>query len=230
MKSTLIIIAAAFTVVFIGCLAGTTWGEDENKGNISGGEETRGVYSYEKTADGGNTGAADRRGPGKRDGRRGPPEEAIEACEGMALGDACSFTTPRGDQVEGTCRKPRGDRLACAPDNHGGPGQGPGGDQGGGQGPGNNGPGNGPGNDRPGNGPGGQGPPDEAIDACQGMDEGDACSFATPRGDQVTGTCRSVREGMACVPDNHPGGGKGPNGNGGRPGGRGFRPAPAGTW
>lgn len=41
--------------------------------------------------------------PDQRDGRRGPPAEAIEVCAGQSEGDVCDFSTPRGD-MEGTCR------------------------------------------------------------------------------------------------------------------------------
>lgn len=49
--------------------------------------------------------------------RRGPPPEALAACDSLAEGDACSFSGPRGD-VDGACRlSPAGESpLACAPD------------------------------------------------------------------------------------------------------------------
>ena len=44
--------------------------------------------------------------------------EAIEACKDRSEGDACRFETPRGE-LEGTCRTPpRGDTLACVPEDH----------------------------------------------------------------------------------------------------------------
>ena len=47
--------------------------------------------------------------------RRGPPEEAISACNGLAENDSCSFEI----QMEGTCfAPPQGESLACAPKNH----------------------------------------------------------------------------------------------------------------
>jgi len=51
-------------------------------------------------------------------GRGGPPEEAIEACANKAENDTCSFSSPRGDMVEGSCLSPpRGKgALACAPE------------------------------------------------------------------------------------------------------------------
>ena len=54
--------------------------------------------------------------PGDRDGRRGPPQEAFDACVGLVESDACSFSGDRGD-AEGTCIvPPRGEEtLVCAP-------------------------------------------------------------------------------------------------------------------
>ncbi len=166
-----------------------------------------GLHSYEKDhsqSDGDQ---------GKRK-RRGPPPEAIEACEGKSEGDQCSFEGGRGETVEGTCiNPPRNNDLVCAPE--GGP-PGGGGDQGGpggGNGDGGNGDG---GKGDGGNGDGGQGgedsgrrgPPPEALEACSASAEGDQCSFETPRGDTVSGTCRQVKDGqMACVPADHRGGG-----------------------
>ena len=59
-------------------------------------------------------------GPG---GRRGPPPQALAACEGKSEGDACSFTTPRGE-MEGTCqpRQDAPDQVSCRPSGRGGPG------------------------------------------------------------------------------------------------------------
>lgn len=49
---------------------------------------------------------------------KGPPPEAITACEGKAAGDACSFEGRRG-AAEGTCQSPGdADALACVPANH----------------------------------------------------------------------------------------------------------------
>lgn len=52
---------------------------------------------------------------------REPPPAAIDACAGAASGDACSFDTPRGDELSGTCRLvgPDDDQiLACVPKGH----------------------------------------------------------------------------------------------------------------
>lgn len=45
---------------------------------------------------------------------RGPPPEALKACEGKKAADACSFTSPRG-KAEGSCWAPQGKPLACRP-------------------------------------------------------------------------------------------------------------------
>jgi hypothetical protein len=47
--------------------------------------------------------------------RRGPPPEALKACEAMKAGDACSFTGPPG-KMEGSCFTPGSTKpLACRP-------------------------------------------------------------------------------------------------------------------
>jgi len=48
--------------------------------------------------------------------RRGPPEEAIAACGGVSEGVACSFESPRGDVIEGSCEITRADVVACVPE------------------------------------------------------------------------------------------------------------------
>ncbi len=52
-----------------------------------------------------------------------------------------------------------------------------------------------------------QGPPPEAVSACQDRAIGSACQFRTPRRNhQIAGSCRRVRNGAeACVPDGHGG-------------------------
>jgi Spy/CpxP family protein refolding chaperone len=59
-----------------------------------------------------------------------------------------------------------------------------------------------------------QGPPQEAIDACAGLHEGDAVQFTTPCGDAVSGTCRQIRGQMVAVPAGGPPGGRMGNGSG----------------
>lgn len=51
------------------------------------------------------------------------------------------------------------------------------------------------------------GPPPEAKEACNGKNEGDSCGFTSPRGDEIKGDCRTVKNGeFACVPEGgHPG-------------------------
>lgn len=58
-----------------------------------------------------------RGGPGGGQRRRGPPEEAFEACNGKSEGDACAFSDRR-ENVEGVCEIPRRgeDGLICSPD------------------------------------------------------------------------------------------------------------------
>lgn len=46
---------------------------------------------------------------------RGPPQEAVAACSGLAAGAACSFTFD-GRALDGTCRGPADKPAACAPD------------------------------------------------------------------------------------------------------------------
>lgn len=47
--------------------------------------------------------------------------------------------------------------------------------------------------------PGWQGFPQEAIDSCEGLDEGDSFTFSGPMGD-ASGTCSSVEGILACDP------------------------------
>lgn len=45
-----------------------------------------------------------------------PPPRALEACRGLSLGQACSFTRLNGNTINGVCIIPPGtDQLACAP-------------------------------------------------------------------------------------------------------------------
>jgi hypothetical protein len=59
-------------------------------------------------------------------------------------------------------------------------------------------------------------PPKEAVDACLDLTESDPCSVTTPRGDQLTGSCRvPPREAiLVCIPEDH-GSGHGPRPNSG---------------
>ncbi|MCB9479218.1 MAG: hypothetical protein H6683_06015 [Deltaproteobacteria bacterium] len=44
----------------------------------------------------------------------GPPSEALEACDGLAIADECIIETPFGDLLDGTCEDIEGD-VACVP-------------------------------------------------------------------------------------------------------------------
>ena len=44
-------------------------------------------------------------------------------------------------------------------------------------------------------------PPQEALDACNGSSDGAHCEFVSPRGDNISGTCRARGNNVACVPD-----------------------------
>lgn len=73
-------------------------------------------------------------------------------------------------------------------------------------------------------------PPPEAVAACSGKSDGTACSFQAPHG-QVTGTCKTFENHIACRPPKPPPGqfggqgqGQGPQGpgqNSGMPQGQG---------
>ncbi len=60
-----------------------------------------------------------------------------------------------------------------------------------------------------------QGPPPGAFKACKNKSEGTTCTVNTPRG-KLTGTCMTIQNQIACVPEGGPGG---PGGSGG-PGGQ----------
>jgi hypothetical protein len=53
------------------------------------------------------------------------------------------------------------------------------------------------------------GPPPEALAACKSASSGQQCSFTSPHGDQISGSCTSREEGkpLACRPAHPPGGG-----------------------
>ncbi|MFW2403926.1 MAG: hypothetical protein ACN4GT_04095 [Gammaproteobacteria bacterium] len=59
----------------------------------------------------------------QRQARRGPPPQALEACEALIEGDACSFTGRNDEVLNGTCFSPREDILACRPEGHEGRGR-----------------------------------------------------------------------------------------------------------
>ena len=55
----------------------------------------------------------DRKGPP----RGKPPAEAFTACENLVEEEVCSFETPEGKTIEGTCIVPRNEKesLVCRP-------------------------------------------------------------------------------------------------------------------
>jgi hypothetical protein len=56
--------------------------------------------------------------PGDQQGRHhhGPPPEALAACKSATSGQQCSFTSPHGDQISGTCNSREESKpLACRP-------------------------------------------------------------------------------------------------------------------
>ncbi|GEA09821.1 hypothetical protein [Alteromonas sp. KUL49] len=49
-----------------------------------------------------------------------------------------------------------------------------------------------------------RGPPPEAIEACEGKEEGESVTFETRRGDTIEATCQTIEEQFAAVPNDHP--------------------------
>ncbi len=109
---------------------------------------------------------------------RGPPVEAITACTSKAANAACSFTTPDGKALNGTCgTPPEGSTLACRPEGHGPGGRGR-----------------------------HHGPPPEAFTACANASVDQACSV-THDGKTIAGTCAAPPDGgnrLACRPTSPP--------------------------
>lgn len=48
-----------------------------------------------------------------------------------------------------------------------------------------------------------QGPPPEAIKACEGKQEGDSVSFKGRRGESLSATCQTIDGQLAAVPEGH---------------------------
>ncbi len=48
-----------------------------------------------------------------------------------------------------------------------------------------------------------QGPPPEAIEACQDKSEGDVVSFSGRRGESVSATCQTIGDILVAVPEGH---------------------------
>ena len=73
-------------------------------------------FRAKPTRTGPSGGNRQREGSQMREGGRPmPPPEAISACANQAQGAACSFVSPRGDTIQGTCDVPAGDGFACKP-------------------------------------------------------------------------------------------------------------------
>ncbi len=129
--------------------------------------------------------------------RGGPPQEAIDACTGVSLEQACRFESPHGE-LSGTCREVRDGSVACVPDNASEHRQGRG-----------RGRAYGAGGSQSRNGGRRHGPPPEAYTACEGLSDGGACSVETPDG-TLSGTCRVPRRrssqeaSLICVPEGGP--------------------------
>jgi hypothetical protein len=92
-----------------------------------GGGQGMGPGGGQGMGPGGQGGPGAQGGTAGRGRRRGPPPEAIAACNGKASGAACTFTGRRGETLAGTCFAPRqraasgtgaaagGPPLACRP-------------------------------------------------------------------------------------------------------------------
>ncbi len=137
--------------------------------------------------------------PPAREGN-GPPPEAIAACEGAASNADCTVDTPHGE-LAGTCQD-LGDVVACVPADGPPPAEGDAPDER----PEPPADAEDPDDERPAPPEGeepparnGDGPPAEAIAACDGLADGTACDIETPRG-QLAGNCRTIDDQLACVP------------------------------
>lgn len=114
--------------------------------------------------------------------RRGPPPEALAACEGQEDGDACSVRIG-GRVVEGTCMAPPGRELACMPERGSMPPP----------------PDGAPPDGAPDEEHGG--PPAAALTACADRTAGASC---TVEGHDFTGECHAPPgRPLACVPPHH---------------------------
>jgi hypothetical protein len=54
-------------------------------------------------------------GPQGKGGPPQPPSEAIQACNGRNVQAPCGFTSPRGDEIRGSCGEPVQGVVACMP-------------------------------------------------------------------------------------------------------------------
>lgn len=113
----------------------------------------------------------------QHEGRRGPPQAALDACNDKNEEAACEFEGHRG-KVQGTCQTRR-NRLVCIPQR---------------------------GNaqterqERPKKRP--SGPPQAALDACQNKKVGDSCGFEGRRGNKMSGVCQTHKDNtLSCMPN-----------------------------
>lgn len=105
-------------------------------------------------------------------GMGGPPPAALAACEGKTASTACRFAAPDGKNIDGTCLNRPRTGELVC---------------------------------HPKDAPMGitrQGPPLEALKACEGKASGAACSFSPPHGGTLSGTCfsPSTDKPLACRP------------------------------
>lgn len=57
--------------------------------------------------------------PDREDGRRhGPPQVALDACQTLSVGAACSFVGRRDNELKGQCVTTPDELLACLPEGH----------------------------------------------------------------------------------------------------------------
>lgn len=56
--------------------------------------------------------------PDNRDGRRGPPPEAYQACAGKSAGSTSQFIDSRGETITGACEKEENGKLVLRPDSN----------------------------------------------------------------------------------------------------------------
>lgn len=111
-------------------------------------------------------------GMGMGPGRHGPPAEALAACKNLSASTACSFQGKNGQTIQGTCLNRPMGGEMVCHPN-GVP-----------------------------MGIGRMGPPQESVDACQGKAANAACSFTSPHGETMSGTCFAPPngQGLACRP------------------------------
>ena len=62
-------------------------------------------------------------GEGRGKGQNGPPQAAIDACDGKNKGDAVKFTNRRNESVSGTCQETSGLMVAVPEGGHRGKGR-----------------------------------------------------------------------------------------------------------